>query len=473
MKKQTMAFTGFVALVVGYAIYDYKSEQKTEEKKQTASMLATLSADQISKITLKNEKGEFSLSKSSQGWSILSPIEDAANDSAVQELIDGIVTEKSNDVAAEGEAWTKETYGLVSPKGFVSIEDNSGKKEQFVVSSIKSFQGDAFIQKIDEKSEGKKVFVANSTWFAKVDKSMDQFRDRRWMRTSAQGAKEIEFTRIENKRSEKFKLIKKDDKWVAEGHLDYHLDQNKVREILGMLNSTEGLEIVADKSRQASSKELKAWGLAEPRLHVQVHLQGSDGNKKTWLGKFSSAQDKEKVSRLLVSDPYFVFKIAPTDSDKFWGANLDSFRDRTEPFSVDKTKIKKIEVSFGGKVNELSLEGEVWKSANGKVDSDRVRSLITKFSSLKLAQFEAKDAVFDKYISFKNEQGQEFYRLQWGKLEKAKINGAETSVFIAKSSMFPKAFTVLEGDINSFKLDELMENPKLDSASGKKEENQK
>ncbi len=399
-----------------------------------------------------------------EGWRLVKPVQDETNENAVNEFLEGLASEKFNDVAVEGPQMDLSVFGLDSPQGRISLKDNSGASVQFAIGKGKNFQGDAFVRINDNPQ----VLVASSTWFTKMQKTVNDFRDRRWMRIPAAGTVKMELSRATEKGIEKFQLVKKEDSWISPEHSEWKLDQNRVREILSMLNASEGLEVIAEPQNPASSEELNKWGFSNPRAQLKIFLKQGTEEIRTWEGKISEGTDK--IHRLQIASPALIFKISPTDSDKFAHLSLDSLRDRSEPFQFDKTKIKKISWSLSKPASVLvasAIQNDkgVWASAQGEVDQEKLNSLLEKLSSLNVAQFVAKtSSKMNQEISLIAEDGTELFKFQWGNPQKGvDSKDLKASTILAKTSSFPHTFSIQENDIINLKLSELLRKTEVKS----------
>jgi hypothetical protein len=433
-KKKLLLFAAFVAIVCGYAIYDYQAGKSFERQKDLQSFVLPFKEEQIQQVQLTNKNGvTIELKKETDGWKMIKPQSEMADQKAVEEFIQGLVTEKSSDVASEGDALDLSAYGLDQPLAKITVVNNGGETQEFKLGKNKNFQGDAYIQKNDDK----KVLVVSSTWFSKADKGPLDFRDKRLMKFPNLEAKKITF----EKDKEKFELLKNEGDWVLASNPEWKLDQNKVRELLSMLNLTNALEYISEQ--EPTPQEMQKWGLSKPRLRVKVDLK--DG--KIWSAAFAAGTDK--VHRVLTSEPRQVMKISPTDSDKFYVMTADSFRDRYEPFQFERGENQEVQIKLGK------------ESYNLKPENDKTQKLLSRLRTLTLAEFRETPGVrFENEISVKSE-GKEVFHFQWGNLQKVRINNSETSVFSAQTSKYPKSFTMLESDIKSLQLDELTKNEKI------------
>jgi hypothetical protein len=430
-RRQLGIFTAIVGLVVGYAIYDYRSV--LNEAKSTTEKRRLFSADpsQVQKVILKADGQTIEVERDEKGWKMNSPVKDWADGQAIEKFIEGISTENSQETVSEGDQLEWGNFGLDQPKGEIELILNSGEKHRFAIGQRKNYQGDAYLRKNDES----KVLIASSTWFSKIDKTSLEFRDKRLMRRSNAATEKVSF----EKGTEKFQLVKKDGQWQMARNPEWKLDQNKVRELISQLNSTEILEFIAEGD--AKPEELKKWGLLPGQFRLTVEA-AAETKLKPWTADFSFLSDK--VARVHVSEPDFVLKLAPSELEKFQILRADSFRDRSEPFHFDKTKVKKIELRLGQKKVELKSEDEKGAQIIGLLE----KMTIADFSS-------SQSARLDQEILLQDEAGKDIFRLKWGGLHTViNAKGSQVSVYSAEVSGYPQPFAIQESDINSLPLNE-------------------
>ncbi|MEZ0391404.1 MAG: DUF4340 domain-containing protein [Pseudobdellovibrionaceae bacterium] len=431
-KKKLMGFAALVAVVVGYAVYDFQSSKIEDERKSENNYLIPVDADEIRQFQIHSTAADVEVVKEKEGWKVVKPLQEMADQKASDDFVEGLVTEKMTEVATEGSQVDFAIYGLDQPLGNISVTTNKGDVFNFTVGKQKNFEGQAFLRKNNET----KVLVVSSTWFPKFEKTLLDFRDKRLMRFPNSQVEKLQF----ETRKERFQLTKKEMGWVLDSHPEWNLDQNKVRELLGMLNTTNAIEFIAEGA--VSAKELNQWKLTSPMLKLMAVFK--DGKK--WTARFAMGPDH--VHRVQVSEPVQVLKISPQDSDKFYQMTAESFRDRSEPFQFDKSNVKKIEIKLGSKSGVLPM------------DDERARTLLEKLRGLSLAEYNGSGkAQFENEILLRNDE-KDVFQLQWGDLQKSKVNSGEAKVYFAKSSAFPQTFTILESDINSLNLNELINKEK-------------
>ncbi len=427
MKKRL--FLTLMVLVIGYALYDFQASEKALKNKDVQLLIVPLKPKQIQNIVIeKASEPTIEFNRDEKGWMMVKPQIDAASEARLEAFIDGITTEK----ALESVPYS-ENLGMNPPLGVISLTNNLGEKTKIEIGTVKNFEGNAFLR----KNGGNQILIGSSTWFSKLSQPTSEYRDLRFMRFSANATDKLVFSDIKNE----LVLENQEAQWIFPKQKKTRVDQNRVREIISMLNTSEAIEIVSET--QVSEKDLEAWNLHKPVRKITVYR----GDQKPWSIAFAKT---DKVHRVLTSEPQWVLKISPTDFAKFAvEPTVDYFRDRAEPFNFEKSKVNKVSVIVNGK--EISP----------KSDSEAYRTIVSRLATMKLADFEPKiptGYAFSDQVGLSDESGKELIRLSWGKPLPAKTD--EQTRVIAKSSLFPTAFTVYEGDIDTMKIDQALQEKK-------------
>lgn len=456
-QKKIFLFAGIVALVASYAVFEYQQEQQIQVRKEDQSRLVFLKPDQINYLEFDTKNGKFTIEKTVDGWNIVSPFKDAANSVTVDQFIQALTTEKSKDVVVgpEQKEVDLSKFGLDQPLGTIVLKDNLGDSRAISVGTVKNYQGDAYVR-VDKRNE---VSVSSSTWFAKIEKKVGDFRDLRLLRFPAT---QIESFKV-SKGKESFRISSKEGVWVSIEHPEMKLDQNRVRGFLTALSTTEGIEVILEKSVPKS--QFQSWGFANPIWTADVTL--SEG--KNWQASLAKPS-KDNIHRIFISNPEFVFKIAPSDQATLLSFDFDSFRDRFEPFLFDSNKVKKIEIKTDlksfvlEKKKENSGALETWKleteipgfSFNQDALIDFVNKLPTlsvhDFTSLKSHPSLEKSA---KSIVVKDEAGNSLFAMDVG------VVG---NVYYVKTNKYPYVFSISEEEYRGLKLEQILgQNAKKES----------
>ncbi len=272
-----MKSKGFVALIAsilllgGYAIYDYQIEKSEQNKKTEAAKLMTFNKDQINEIVITKEGSRVHLKKDVDGWMLLEPVQDLADNEGVDIFISTATSENSIDVVKEGADVDWALYGLDKPMGTVEFKVNSGESQKFEVSSKKNFEQNTFIRKNSES----KVVVASGTWQARLNKGPIEFRDRRFLRHRIASVDQVKIETADKT----LELKNVDNKWQIPGDKKV-LDQNKVREILQKISDAKVADfLVAGELTEASRKK---YLLAKPASKLTLIMADKKWEAGLW-----------------------------------------------------------------------------------------------------------------------------------------------------------------------------------------------
>lgn len=463
MKHKSWIVIGSCALLaVGFAVYDFQSEKRQESQKAERSKLVPFNTDQINQIEILSsdvatteKKGDpllfnkIRLNRTVDGWKLEEPIQELADANAAGDFVEGIATETASDVLMENEDIDWKVFGLDEPRGQVTVQNNLGEKIVLSISSKKNYQGEAFIRRDQEK----KVFLASSNWFSRLDKKFFDFRDKRLLRRSMSGIQSLSFS----KDGQTLQLNYKDSKWSAAGHEDWPLDQNKVRDVLGLFNNAIVTEFVKESAPNA--EDLKKWGLAKPlAIYTLKFKEAADFTAAVGV-------DKDKYYYVSTNEPAHVVKVATADSSRFLNVKLDILRDRSQPFTFVKADVKKVEVQGAEGTTKLEFDGKVWTASEKaypelNVSTELAATLIDRVAELKVAEF--KDQVKDiaepktRTVRFFNGQNQVLLELHLGAVMKRKIEGRDRSLIGAKTQLYPDVFTLDETSVRGLNLESFL-----------------
>jgi hypothetical protein len=463
MKNKNLFIFGVIAaLALGAALFDVNKEKRDEEKKAEETQIVRLKENEISNLTIEQKHlpggSKIVLEKTAEGWMITEPVKDQADAKVVDEFVKGILTEKSNEVAAQGTALDWKVYGLDQPKTVFTLSGAKVNPIQIAVSGKKNFQGESFLRVGNENQ----VWIAGSTWLAKTEKKTFDFRNKKIFRETTASIKgfHLKFDK------EEVEVTLNDAEWSlkpAAGMLNLKLSQNRVRELVTLMGDLQATEVVAethdDKVLFSKNDE---WSLKSPRVNLTLMLK----DNKTWNLKLAENKTHEWFG-VTDSAPQ-VYKLDTSHAERLLKMTLDSLRDREEPFKFSKNDVKKIETKTALKQSQFKLDKEqkwVLDPADAQliVQQDEVKMLVEKVRDLQIDYFadqpknvQAKESLkksglkgldFSKApnaLSFKDGEGKSVIDLAWQGPEKLKIDGAEKNIYWMTSSLYKDPFQVEE-----------------------------
>ncbi|UOF02813.1 DUF4340 domain-containing protein [Bdellovibrio reynosensis] len=265
MKLKGRSILVFCLLLFGgYAYWDFLRDEKKAEKTQQANRLMTVDFQQVDSVQLKKDDQEVSLKRTVDGWEIVSPIKDLADNTVVDDFVKNIFPESVIEVAKEGDGIDWAVYGLDKPLGTITLTTSAGAKNTFEISEKRNFEENAFLRKDGEN----RVLVVNSVWQSRIQKSVLDFRDRRLLRKKIASIDEV---RIENAKGA-LEIKRVDGKWISPVKKDLALDQNKVRALLTSIADAKGKEIFEGGAQIPPGKKLFGLKLvmADEKWQAQV-----------------------------------------------------------------------------------------------------------------------------------------------------------------------------------------------------------
>lgn len=438
VSKGFWAFLALTITVIGFAVFDVVSEKKSEEAKLEKSLILNWKAEQIDEISWVEGSEKMKLVRSTEGWKFVEPLQEKADSEAVSTFIEGLVLEKSNSIVTEGPSVNLQTFGLDVPQAKIKVHKNSGEEVEFLISAKKNFSGDTYLKVGSEN----KVTLVSSTWQQKAEKKVLDFRDRRWARLSPADVEKLEF----KKGKTNFVLNKGDKDWALKSDASIQLDQNKVRKLLTDL----------------TSHQVTGFGMkADSAPYAQLILTLKDGKK--WTGEFSITKDKKHL--LAVNELSQTMELNTQNADDIYKLEVDSLRDRSEPFQVRRDDIKKVIVQLGSQKWTISATGSQQDSKPGSrwtlsqdssgttLNEGLLTSLLGKISNLQVAEFltpsrslpakSTKAHAQDQMTLFSGD-GKVLLDLELKGPMPHNVNGLEKSVYFVKSSLVPYTFTMNE-----------------------------
>lgn len=450
MKFKTTIILAVIALLFGAGVYFFeyqKQVQENVEKEENAKIIA-FEKNQINYIEIQKEQTKYVLQKSETGWSILEPIQDAADNDQVESLIDSLTEEKMIAVAKEAtdEPQLKlSEYGLDKPYATFNFKNNLGKSKKITIGSQKNFEGNSFIR-IDSEN---KVLVATPAWWVKAGQGLIVYREKRIYRTSLGKVENIKIQSLQDK----FELKRVNNKWIHSQYADMTLDQNKVRDMLKQIAESSIQEYVVD-GEPSKAQLIEKKLVSAP---VSIQLQTADS---TWSVSINQSE-KENAVFAITDRPTNLLKLDSSKWEFFGNLNFDSLRDRTSLLQFNLSEVSKIFYKDQSTEYNFFKEDGQWKAVLGQPEStefsqtELVKALnhihdveISEFLDLNLRKYDEKLFSGKNMIILKAATDNLIFQLNWGPELKIKKKGVEKEYYYARSSVSPMVFAIEKSKMN-------------------------
>lgn len=432
MNKTKVFAVLVIILILSTYYFEFYSPQKEEDRLAQESKIIQDLPEQIHQVQVENSKGKVLLKRDAEGWTLLEPFQDWADNQFVEDFVSGLTSEKSLGDAIEQSPIDWGLYGLDKDYAKVTFTNQLGKSTVISVSTKKNFEGNSFVRRDSES----RVLLTSSQWAMRSQSSAMDFRDKRLYRGKIGTVDEI---RVKSSKEE-FTLIKKDGKWLSPGAPDLKLDQNKIREILTSLNEIQAKEFL----------------LAMPLSQEKASLSLKSGDKN-WSAVISESADKTLYAA--IKDPKFLLKLERGKAEELFSMTLMTLRDRREPFDFKNLLVQQIEVETPLKKWSLKKEKEGWRLSGEKsalIEEKNVRNLIARLSESAVTEYlEKMDQsrfVASNKLVLRGEGGEELFRLAWGQTIKKKVLVGERDLVLTKTDLFADVFGLEPSVVESWGL---------------------
>lgn len=277
----------------GYAVYDYRQDIKQQETEMEESRLMTLNFEQVDRFEIQKSDFKISLVRTVDGWQLDSPIKDLADNTVADDFVKNVYAERIIEVAKEGADIDWSVYGLDKPLAKIIFKTTNGQENVFEISEKTNFESNGFIRRNSEN----KVLVVNSVWIERANKTISDFRDRRFLRHKIAS---VDSLKLKNAKG-LLEIQRVDGQWVSSIQKDLKLDQNKVREILNKISEAKAADILPGETKIHSDKPLFTLDLIMA--------------EKKWKAEVTQAKDLGIYAQ--VSEPNFKMKMEAGALDKF------------------------------------------------------------------------------------------------------------------------------------------------------------
>lgn len=363
MKSRSLVIgTIAVGLLIAAVASDYLYSQKSEEKKQEASVVLKLSKDDIVSVQVVGAKNKYSILRKTKNepWMITEPFSEEADAKASHDFIEALSLDKANLQVAEGNNINWAMYGLEQPTATIDIKTESGTTQKIEIGK-ENFQSEVYLRNNGEN----RVMIAQAIWRARADKDANDLRDRQVLIDKAGDLTEISEIRL-TRSKENFVIGKKEGRWIWSAKPDLKMDQAVISNLVEQFKKAPVSQFLV--TGQPTAADLKKYHLDQPSAQLEVLLKKStvsneaasaEKQEKKWkmfIGVSGSAQKKEIYLR--TEEPARVMRINAGTLDRWMEITPEILRDRSFPFAITKDAVDEVEyiAAFKKEPQKLSVE---------------------------------------------------------------------------------------------------------------------
>ena len=230
--------------------------------------LVTFKMDDVRKLILTHDNGEtIELDRDGDKWKIVKPAAYPADDIAIREALNGLLSAKVTDFIADAPASVTQ-YGLEKPHLTVTAVLNNGSQQSvlFGYKEIQQGKGGIYVR----RGERAPVYAVPAYVMSGLDKSLLDLRDKSVMSFDPSN---VDSVAVQNQEGAFTLKRAAAGKWnVIEGARTSEADGDVVERLLSQLKGLKGTSIVADPMPSPVP-----FGLDNPA--IEITLTGKDGKQ--------------------------------------------------------------------------------------------------------------------------------------------------------------------------------------------------
>jgi len=358
MRFRTTLILLLVAVGLGAYVYFVEVPKATEQAQKKT--LLEFKGDDATAVTLTYPDRTIELVKTDGTWRLLKPLDTAADQTAVRNLVNAIAdceVKKDIDKPESNLA----AYGLDKPMVTITVRLKDKELPAIEVGKNTPVGFSTYATLASDK----KIRLVNSAFRSGMDKQPKDLRDKTILTFNDKDVDQVSL-RGDGK---DILLTRKDDAWRLERPADAPADAATVRTLLSGLRTMRAVDFPSD-----SASDLASYGLNSPRLTIVLRLAKGNEQKTVLLG---NTTDKKEVYLKLADAPTVY-----TVSDWVFGdlnKNAKDFRDKTV-LHFDSSAVQELQIkrSDGSLVTLKQAPDQKWQVDNQPV-SKSLPTVITQY----------------------------------------------------------------------------------------------
>jgi len=369
MKIRGLLIATLVFLILAALLY-YSNHHKPAEEiaKSSSEAPAILKLDEatITKLEIKKKDSPaIILAKNNSGnWQIIESKPLGADQSMVTGALSSLSSLNSERVV-EDKASDLNRYGLDQPALEVQVTEKDNKTQKLLMGDDTPAGGAVYAMLAGDP----RIFTISSYSKTSLDRSLNDWRDKRLLTTNPDKISRIELIR----QNQTIEFGRNKEEWQILKPKPLRADSTQVSELLRKLTDARmDINGTTDEKETAS-----AFARATPVATVKVTDESGIQDLEIRKNK-----DIDYAKSSVVEGAY---KVNP-DLGHALDKSLDDFRNK-KLFDFGFSDPNKIELHSGTKAYFLTRSGEDWWSNGKKMDAAGVQSLVSKLRDLSAGKF--------------------------------------------------------------------------------------
>ena len=263
----------FVVLIgLGAYIYFVTWKQPAQDSgSKLEKVFTSVQADQLDELKLKAESGDVTtLKKTSGAWTPVAPVAAAASETDVSSVASALSGLEIERVIDENPTDVKD-YGLETPRLEIDFKAGGGQSSGRLIVGSKTPTGASMYAR---RNDEKRVFLIPEYQNLPLNKSTFDLRDKALIKIERDkiDGLEINVVNVGGSAGPALQLVKAGSEWKLTRPLEARADSGLVDALLGRVETAQIKSVVADN---ATTADLKKYGLERPEITVTLHLGGA------------------------------------------------------------------------------------------------------------------------------------------------------------------------------------------------------
>lgn len=382
MRTKNTLIMAVVAGILMTAVYffEIRGDDERAETERVADRLLHFESADVTGLNIQTADASISLRRVDDAWRITAPYDLAANDGAVDSIVNRLQT-ANHDRLIDEAAEDLDRFGLADPEVEVTVELDDGSSYSLALGNGTPVGFNVFVR----PGGGDTVYTTTAGLKDAVNKTLFDLRNRSILTFDEPDVARLDLTTADLDVSMRRQPALGDGiaRWDLTTPIEARADTDTIAAYLRRLRNNNALAYPSD---DPSDEDLTAYGLDAPRLTVRVWT-GDDNAITLQIGD-ESEDPAGYYARRLGSDAVFV---APAGLFDDAPDSVTALRNRTiVEFARDR--VAGIEIDAGDDAIRLEKDGIDWRLVSPREldgDSATVSSLLRATLDMKAAEFAA------------------------------------------------------------------------------------
>jgi Domain of unknown function (DUF4340) len=290
MKRSTLILVMVAALVGGFVYFREYRHPPAKPKAEVNKPAFGFAGADVRALILTRVGASVTIERQGGQWEITAPVETRADQGAVGDLVDELVTAQISRTLTAGPDRLR-AFGLEQPALTLEIRLENGKQHSVRLGNV-DFSGQAVYAQLDGSND---VVLLPAELRSRADKPLEALRDRSVLGFSTWDVDAFEL----KDPSGDFRLVKQGNDWKMQKPQPLTADAAAVSALLSQVSAGRIAKVASE-----TASYLGRYGLDAPALSFEIQL-AQGGRRALLLGKKSGdeyyARDTSRAMVFLVS----------------------------------------------------------------------------------------------------------------------------------------------------------------------------